>query len=944
MIKSPDDPIVDDELYVFIKIDDSTSDLGNPSDDVILMFDLSHDHAVASTASFDASDDRGIRFKRNNTVDRVFGNLNSPSSELSPPAGLDARKVVTDGAMSWTVEARLLPSDLGLNNFNALMGSALIATDRTANKKSKWPSATVLTDPMTWSNLITRVPIDYALLIDQTGSMQGGKWDSARRAGDNFAVILSKMKDTGLETEYGSLMPALPPDRLGLANFTWNTGSGDSTIVHPLSSIPASPPPMGYATTSLPTSPGGWTPIAWGINRTVQMFSGVVPDAVTPSLSRTVTLNALNASPRTRVVMLITDGKHNRPTSSINYAAMGGDFSYVPSPCGTDSLVRVNPIAVGDDATVPPMELDNIKNCFSGKAFMNPDASGLNIYNIASPIDEPQLTAQLTHFFVETLTPYYHWNFIPAAPFTLKAGERKLLLFAFWDNKGDAVPLSITKPDMTTAMGTADTNLGISTLVLDNPPAGQYTNFNATGASSKMILIDLRTEALFAIDNQPHGTGSTITLKSKLRDDGRPITGADVRVDIARPEEGFGTYVSTHALPNCKIAQPPQLPPAGSVLQLTRGVGNDPAGVGFNGISSIVAPGGVFINTTAGGPDVPAPPFDLINQLFQQCGKTGLNRADDNGLKLFDDATHGDETAGDGIYTLSFENTKLEGSYAFRFRATGTTPDGTPFARIREVGEYVRVDVDPASSPLSSRDLQQVGSIVTREYYVTPRDRFGGYLGPGHPDLVSFNTTAGAFVTPIVDYNNGIYSRVLRFDRATGNPVVTGTVEGKPLNPSKGYGGQKGFEFFPYVGGFFFQNSQGLDNGPIVGARFGYRFPNQIALEGETGVTFSKISAGVNRGRDVRLVQVLGNVRYDIEQWGVGNLTPYVIVGAGGIFARSNVGNDQTFTVHGGFGSILKLTNNVGFRADARVFHIGRLYNAQSGTAFQLNVGLNFRF
>jgi hypothetical protein len=929
MLKDSDDPLVDDELYVFIRVDDVTSDLVDPlTDNVILMFDLSHDHVVASTVSFDASDDRGIRFKRNNTVGRVFGNLNSPSDDNMPPAGLAARVVATSAGASWTVEARLIPSDLGLNHFNSLMGCALIASDITQNKKAKWPSAVVLTDPMTWANLIMRVPIDYALLIDQSGSMSGVKWDSARRAGDNFAVVLSKMKDPTLDDEFGPMGLALMGggDRLGVANFTWGVGD-DSSIVIPLASIPGMPPMMGFATSALPMSPGGWTPIAGGVNKTVQMFQTAGP---------------LATIARTRVVMLLSDGQHNRPNPAINFAAIGGDFTYVPSPCGSNSLVRINPIGVGTDATVDPLTLNNIKNCFSGKAFTQMGSSDLNIYNIASP-GEPQLTAQLTRFFVETLSPYYHWNLIPTAPFTLKAGERKLLLFAFWDTKTNAVPLTITKPDATVAAGTADTNLGISTLALDNPPAGQYTNFTATGASSKMILIDLLTEALFAIDNQPHGTGSTITLKGRLRDVGQAVIGADVRVDIARPEEGFGTYVSTHLSSNCNEAQPPQLPTTGTILQLVAGISRVKGPAVSRG-GFIVAPGGILPSTTGvGGPDVPAPHFDLIQQLFKQCGKTELNRADDTGLKLFDDATHGDDTANDGIYTLSFENTRLEGSYIFRFRANGTTPNGTPFSRVREIGEYVRIDVDPRSTPFSSRDLQQTGTIVIREYDVTPRDRFGGYLGPGHADLVDFNATAGTFITPVIDYNNGIYSRVLRFDRATENPIVTGTVDGKPLSP-RSFNGQQGFEFFPYIGGSFYQNSLRLDNGFALGARIGYRFLNQLALEFESGVTFSEFNAGPNIGRDAKLVQVLGNVRYDIEQWRVGNWTPYIIAGAGGVFSRGFGNNDSTFAFHGGFGSTLRLTNHVGLRADGRVFRFGNLNGAPPTTNFQINGGVVFRF
>ena len=977
IIKRPDDPMQDDELYVTFTVTDTTPNLVD-QDNVVLMFDLGHDHAAAITTSFVTSNDRGIRFRRidagdmtTQAVHRVFGAINNPMEDDTmgavafpalPVASMmiSRAKITNMVGGSWLVEAKLFPSDLGVSNFNALMGVAVRANDLNTMSAvpGVWPS-TSGTNPNSWGNLITRKPIDYALLIDQSGSMTGVKWDSARRAGDNFAVILSKMKDPTLDNEFGpaGLNLSGGGDRLGLASFTWNVDSNDTTIKAALGPIPASPPMGGYSTTNLPMTPGGWTPIAWGINRTVQMFTGVVPDATNPSLSSAATTTALNATPRTRVVMLLSDGQHNRPNSSINYAVGGSDFSYVPAGCNvmdpmnTNSLVRVNTIGVGNEATVDPDTLIKIKKCFSGSAFTQEGSDALNIYNITGSVvgTEAQLTAQLTRFFVTTLTPYFHWNFIhdgapPPTPFTLKAGERKVLIFAFWANKGDANQISITKPDMSTATDMGDTNLGVATIVLNNPAAGDYTNFTAmtTAPSHVMVLIDLRTEAQFAIDNRPHGTGSRITLKGKLRDDGRPVTGADVQVDIRRPTEAFGTYASTHLPSNCSAVHPPQLPSPRTSLELTqrldRITGAGPQGGGF-----VVAPGGVLVSTGTGSPDTLAPHFALIQQLFQACGKTQLNNTENLGLKLFDDATHGDATANDGIYTLSFENTTLEGSYIFRFRAQGTTPDGTSFKRVREVGEHLRIDVDPDSSGINFRDLQQSGTIVTREYHVTPRDRFAGYLGPGKGDSVSFNTTAGTFITPLIDYNNGIYSQVLRFDRATENPVVTGTVQGKPLKPAGGFGAQ-GFEFFPYIGGSFYENSLGLKNGFTTGARFGYRFPNQLALEFESGVTFSRFNTGPFTGQRAYLVQVLGNVRYDIDQWGTVNWTPYVIAGAGGVFLNGGAGNDSAFAVHSGFGSTWRLTNHIGLRADGRVFRFGALNGAGSTTSFQFNGGVVFKF
>ncbi len=757
-IKHPDDPMLDEELYIFISVSDATSNVGpapNPIDDVILMLDNSHDQVAPDTSSFNASDDRGISFGRDGTVKRIFGVLTAPTDDSDPTPFPTARKFILPGATptSWTMEARLLPSDLGLNSFHALVGAAIIARDWNSGSAalSRWPSLAAVMPTLTWANLITRMPIDYVLLIDQSGSMFGSKWESAKRAGNNFAAILSKMKDSTLDSEFSAL--GQQGDRLGLANFTWS-GGDQSSILKALTGIPVTP---GDYTSVLPPNPGGATPIAGGINKAVEMFGGVA---------------ALSSTPRTRIVMLMTDGQHNSPSTTITFTpkASGGDFDYVPQPCAANSLVRVNPVAIGSDTTVDPAKLNDIKNCFSGKAFTKPDSS-LNIYNIADP-NEVGLTAQLTKYFVEALTPYYGWNVLsdtlgPAPNFSLKAGERKLILFAFWDNKNNAVPLSIKKPDLSVVTGTADTNLGYSILTIDNPPAGNYTDFTAAGATGSKVLLDLRVEGRFAIDNEPHGTGSTITLRAKLREDGKPLKGADVRVDISKPGEGFGTYVSTHTLANCEAA-PPQLPP------LDQSGKN--SSVGLTSKLSTQTPSAA---STTGQGDVSAPRFLLMEQLLKKCNKNALIRTQDPGLKLYDDGTHGDLVADDGLYTLSFENTQYEGSYVFRFRANGTTPAGVPFARVREIGEYVRVDVDPAQTTLDSRVLSQAGTVVTRQYYVTPRDRFAGYLGPGYPEQVQFLTSGGQWLGAVTDYNNGIYAQTLRYDTRQGEPQVTPTVQGK---------------------------------------------------------------------------------------------------------------------------------------------------------------------
>ncbi len=477
--------------------------------------------------------------------------------------------------------------------------------------------------------------------------------------------------------------------------------------------------------------------------------------------------------------------------------------------------------------------------------------------------------------------------------------------------------------------------VGYAICVVKSPESGTYRATSGTRAreqTSQFNLVDLNLAAIFSIDQRRHGTGQNVILTARLNEAGVPVTNdpvnrpVKVTVLIRRPTEAFGTYVSTHEPTNC-AGGPPQLPPIDRVR------------LGATGTAPLVT-------TSSAGGDPKPPAYAKMDQLLASCQKTELAFVEDPGTDLFDDGTNGDAKANDGIYTLSFGNTQLEGSYVFRFRASGTAPSGTTFSRNKTTAEYVRVDVDPGNTVFDSRTVQQNGSIITREYYVIPRDRFGGYLGPNQIQEVKFTTTAGTFLGPVVDYNNGIYSQLLRFDASTENPTVTGTVQGEEVRPPDGGGaGTRGFEFFPYVGGFFFDNSLGLDHAPMFGARLGYRFPNNFAVEGEAGVAFSEFRTPFSvAGRDARLVQVLANLRYDIVPWQVGNWTPYAIAGAGGVFLRGAGRSDSAYAFQTGLGSTFRFNNRVGLRADGRYFRLGALDGRPATNNFQFNIGPVFWF
>lgn len=757
-IRHPSNLTGTEELFLYFEVNDADSDIAVNIDNVVMMLDLSHDHGGPGMGTYLTSDDRGLRFNRNGTVDRIFGALGAPQDhEIGAVVNV---QVDTSDPTKWRVEARILPANLGQNSFNALMGGALVATDASGGEQTRWPS-TALPNPNTWANLVTRAPIDYALLIDQSGSMFGPKWASARQAANNFALLAGQLQDAGLNAEFGAL--GLQPDRLGLANFTW--GAADlSSIVKPLASIAASP---GDYVAPLPVNPSGMTPIGAGLNKTFQMF-GIVG---TPDLSRN------------RLVMLMTDGMHNKPNDVLDVTPPSTDLTYLPATPG-DARVRVNPVAVGTDADVDTDLLVELRDRYSGSAFGGgTQGTMLNLYNIADP-SEGQLTAKLTRYFVETIMPYYRVNTLaesngpPIPSLSIAPGDRKLLLFAFWDNRANAVPLQVTNPSAAVVAGTANTSLGYSFLTIDNPAAGNWTNFQATGANYLLALVDLQVDARFGIDDRRHGTGSPILLRAQIQEHGAPVLDADVFAHEVFPLEGVGTLATLFPAGSCE-RQEPRLGEPVRLDERTFYARRIPL--------SIVAPQIPFKVDSAADP---ASYRGLwAQQYMERCGLKGLPRDRATGMRLVDDGTSGDETAKDGIYSLEIANTKAEGSYVFRFEARGKTDQGTPFEREHEVAEYVFVDVepDPAISQSGVRVYGQMGTALMLEYWVMPADRMGGFLGPSMGHHVGFAKAGGGgeVVSQTIDNLNGIYSVLVRWDRRLDErpPTIIPTVQGERFPP-----------------------------------------------------------------------------------------------------------------------------------------------------------------
>ncbi len=269
---------------------------------------------------------------------------------------------------------------------------------------------------------------------------------------------------------------------------------------------------------------------------------------------------------------------------------------------------------------------------------------------------------------------------------------------------------------------------------------------------------DLHTRAEITFDRRQYFIGEPIRLTCSIRSGGAPVTNATVRVDIAKPGEGLGTFLATNS---GKITRQPE----GDAVGQTE-VGSDPdQGKGL-----------------------------MFKTLLRLGGIDDLPVVDIPDLVLFDDGAHGDGSAGNGDYSNVLTDTDKEGTYSFRFRISGQLPDGSTFTRLFARSTWVGVRPDAAATSVAWQLGSIVGGFQVAVLTIRPQTASGELLGPFRSDVISFGLWNVSLDGPLVDRLDGSYEQTIRY-RSGDTPIVVPEVYGTaldPTGPTIGGGGKDG--------------------------------------------------------------------------------------------------------------------------------------------------------
>jgi opacity protein-like surface antigen len=584
-----------------------------------------------------------------------------------------------------------------------------------------------------------RHPQDIVLVLDNSGSMAldtpGDLGESRMAVLNASASMFMSMWETEGFNATATGGTGLAGDRLGLVWF-----STDLTLPFPNGVSQTALTPRG----PMPGPGGGhpWNPIQSSINTMGPTNLTAIGKGLQAGL------DSLSTSSNDTAIVLMTDGIQNQDPM---VERVGVDPNATVQIHGGPDLasftIPVLTVSLGVPGGVDPALFDDVARKTAGRSRLTATSAGS-----ASSFGGSLVSALLGNTLLVATegTDSLPGGAPAAAPVTVPLdGSIKRATFALsWSTKfPNALDLEIVPPGGgkpippdTRARGATWLVYGVN--IPASGPAGDWhvrvVRFRSTGEQLPAVDYYLgaytyegKLDLEGALPPQAIYTGDSVTVRTELAFDHMPVTTAEghVRLRIARPGESIGN-----------LLHDTDVPPA--------------------------------VLTTEISPDKTNPYQRKLNNL----AKSILSKVDPAPLPA-DVPLHHD---GNGLYSATFTDTSKAGQYKFLLTYDFDAPDGSGrIHRIEQLERDIKIKPDPGATVASLSPGQSSGTWIV---VITPKDRFGNYMGPGYSGRLAVSVNGIGTVTAIQDpRETGDYVATITGVPAGTTPVVVVVVDGVPV-------------------------------------------------------------------------------------------------------------------------------------------------------------------
>jgi hypothetical protein len=524
-----------------------------------------------------------------------------------------------------------------------------------------------------------RHPLDVVLVLDKSGSMS--ELPPEADAGPTKAEILQSAMRTFIAS-WEEMDVLQPDDRIGIVFFS-STAAAQS--------VAGGDPPASFFVRRGVDDPGpthDWAPLRAKISELVPGGATSVGAGINSGMSQWA------ADPDSDLSMLVvTDGKQN--TAPL-IAPAGSGFLALTPVAGLASELRqrfipIQSIGFGTPGAVDGELLTKLALETSGVSYIGVNAATMfdNLaFTLISILKGNTAALAFRHHDVMTGS-----GPSAAQPVIVDASARRAVFSVQWaPPRVNALDLEVLGPDGNVVKPDSASKTPQSSLQSFNMDRGDLGTWhvrvrrpkNLASASAAQVpytvhvyFVERHLDFSVNVDSAPVATGDPITLRARLSWNGKPLeklpAGA-IKVRVLRPSEGLGT-----------------------VLRRTR-----------------TKEGAA----TVGGDTVSAYDRKLA----------GLSKADLKRVMPADVETITLVHEKNGVYRGTFSGTSVPGLYAFEALLDWDDPRTGHVRREERVETHVKVRLDPAATQVVAS--ANVRGVVT--FRVTPRDRFGNFLGPGY--------------------------------------------------------------------------------------------------------------------------------------------------------------------------------------------------------------------